>query len=453
MFEKVLIANRGEIALRIIRACKELGVRSVAVYSEADADSLHVQMADEAICIGPAPAPESYLKITNIISAAEVADVDAIHPGYGFLAENAHFAEICANCNITFIGPAADCIRNMGDKAIARDTMKAAGVPITPGSEGVLKDSDEALALAKKMGYPVLLKAVAGGGGKGMRVARNDVSLVQGFMAAAAEGESAFGNPDLFMEKYIESARHVEVQIIGDKHGHVCHLGERDCSIQRRHQKLVEEAPCPSLSDEERQALGDAAVKAARAVDYDSAGTLEFLYDETAKQFYFMEMNTRIQVEHTVSEEVSGIDLMKEQIRVAAGEKLSFTQEEMVIRGHAIEYRVNAEDPYNNFTPAPGLVEAVHFPGGPGIRIDSHVYSGYTISPYYDSMIGKIIAVGKDRDEAICRLRRALEEFTINGPATSVPLGEALLVDRRFIKGKYNTAFLEKFMHENFLNS
>jgi len=453
MFEKVLIANRGEIALRIIRACKELGVRSIAIYSEVDVDSLHVQMADEAICIGPAAASESYLKITNIISAAEIADVDAIHPGYGFLAENAHFAEVCANCNITFIGPSADCIRNMGDKVIARDTMKAAGVPITPGSDGILSTSDEALALAHEMGYPVLLKAVAGGGGKGMRVARNDVSLVQGFMAAAAEGENNFGNPDLFMEKYIESARHVEVQIIGDKHGNVCHLGERDCSIQRRHQKLVEEAPCPTLSDEERKALGDAAVRAAKAVNYDSAGTLEFLYDETAKQFYFMEMNTRIQVEHTVTEEVSGIDLMKEQIRVAAGEKLSFTQDEVRITGHAIEYRVNAEDPFNNFTPSPGLVEAVHFPGGPGIRIDSHVYSGYTISPYYDSMIGKIIAVGKDRPEAIVRLRRALEEFTINGPNTSVPLGEALLVDQRFIKGRYNTAFLEKFMHENFLNS
>ena len=453
MFQKVLIANRGEIALRIIRACKELGVESVAVFSEADADSLHVQMADEAICIGPAAATDSYLKIANIISAAEIADVDAIHPGYGFLAENVHFAEICANCNITFIGPAADCIRNMGDKAVARDTMKAAGVPITPGSDGVLKDSDEALALAQEMGYPVLLKAVAGGGGKGMRVARNDVSLVQGFMAAAAEGEASFGNPDLFMEKYIESARHVEVQIIGDKYGNVCHVGERDCSIQRRHQKLVEEAPCPTLSDEERQALGEAAVKAGKAVNYDSAGTLEFLYDETAKLFYFMEMNTRIQVEHTVSEAVSGIDLMKEQIRVAAGEKLSFTQDELEITGHAIEYRVNAEDPYNNFTPAPGPVEAVHFPGGPGIRIDSHVYSGYTISPYYDSMICKIIVHGKDRDEAIMRMRRALEEFTINGPHTSVPLGEALMVDKCFIEGTYNTAYLEKFMHEVFLNS
>ena len=453
MFEKVLIANRGEIALRIIRACKELGVRSVAVFSDVDADSLHVQMADEAICIGPAAASDSYLKITNIISAAEIADVDAIHPGYGFLAENAHFAEVCANCNIAFIGPAPDCIRNMGDKVIARDTMRAAGVPVTPGSDGILATSDDALALAQEMGYPVLLKAVAGGGGKGMRVARNDVSLVQGFMAASAEGENNFGNPDLFMEKYIESARHVEVQIIGDKHGNVCHLGERDCSIQRRHQKLVEEAPCPTLSAKERKLLGDIAVRAGKAVDYDSAGTLEFLYDELAKEFYFMEMNTRIQVEHTVSEEVSGIDLMKEQICVAAGEKLSFTQDEIQITGHAIEYRVNAEDPYNNFTPSPGPVEAVHFPGGPGIRIDSHVYSGYTISPYYDSMIGKIIATGKNRDEAIARLRRALEEFTINGPNTSVPLGEALLADPRFIEGKYNTAFLEKFMHENFLNS
>jgi len=451
MFKKVLIANRGEIALRIIRACKELGVKSVAVYSDVDVDSLHVQMADEAICIGPAAASESYLKITNIISAAEIADVDAIHPGYGFLAENAHFAEVCANCNITFIGPSPDCIRNMGDKAIARDTMKAAGVPITPGSDGILPTSDDALKLAKEMGYPVLLKAVAGGGGKGMRVAHNDMSLVQGFMAASAEGEASFGNPDLFMEKYIESARHVEVQIIGDKHGHVCHLGERDCSIQRRHQKLLEEAPCPTLTDEERKSLGDAAVKAAKAVNYDSAGTLEFLYDETAKQFYFMEMNTRIQVEHTVSEEVSGIDLMKEQICVAAGMELSFTQKDVKIKGHAIEFRVNAENPYTNFTPSPGPVEAIHFPGGPGIRIDSHVYSGYVISPYYDSMIAKIIATGKDREEAIVRLRRALEEFTINGPFTSVPLGEALLYNERFKEGTYNTAFLEKFMEETFL--
>jgi acetyl-CoA carboxylase biotin carboxylase subunit len=451
MFEKILIANRGEIALRIIRACKELGVRSVAVYSEADEESLHVQMADEAICIGPASATASYLKMANIISAAEVADVDAIHPGYGFLAENAHFADICKSCNITFIGPDADVIRKMGDKAIARDTMKAAGVPITPGSDGILKDKDEALELARKMGYPVLIKAVAGGGGKGMRVAHNDISLAQGFMMARAEAESAFSNSDVFMEKYIESARHVEVQIIGDHFGNVVHLGERDCSIQRRHQKLVEESPCPALTPEERKALGEAGVKAAKAVNYNSAGTLEFLYDEKEKKFYFMEMNTRIQVEHTVSEEVTGIDLVKEQILVAAGQKLSFAQEDVHMRFHAIEFRVNAEDPYRNFAPSPGKVDAVHFPGGPGIRIDSHVYSGYTISPYYDSMIAKIIARGATREEALQRLHRALEEFTINGPHTSVPVGVALLMDDRFRRGEYNTAFLEKFMHENFM--
>jgi acetyl-CoA carboxylase biotin carboxylase subunit len=451
MFDKILIANRGEIALRIIRACKELGVRSVAVYSEADAESLHVEMADEAICIGPASATESYLKVSNIISAAEVTDVDAIHPGYGFLAENAHFAEICESCNITFIGPSPDLIRNMGDKAIARDTMKAAGVPITPGSDGILPTKEDALKLAREMGYPVLVKAVAGGGGKGMRVAHNDVSLAQGFMMASAEAESAFGNGDCFMEKYIESARHVEVQIIGDKHGNVAHLGERDCSIQRRHQKLVEESPCPTLTDEQRTELGDIAVRAAKAVNYNSAGTIEFLYDEREEQFYFMEMNTRIQVEHTVSEEVTNIDLMKEQIRVAAGEKLSFAQDDVKVCHHAIEFRVNAEDPYNNFIPSPGKVEAIHFPGGPGIRVDSHVYSGYTISPYYDSMIAKIIARGSNREEALNRLHRALEEFAISGPHTSVPLGEALLMDECFRKGEYNTAYLEKFMHDKFV--
>lgn len=451
MFEKVLIANRGEIALRIIRACKEMGIRSVAVYSEADAESLHVEMADEAVCIGPASSVESYLKVSNIISAAEVCDVDAIHPGYGFLAENAHFAEICESCNITFIGPSPDLIRNMGDKAIARDTMKAAGVPITPGSDGILATKEDAIELAREMGYPVLVKAVAGGGGKGMRVAHNDVSLAQGFMMASAEAESAFGNGDCFMEKYIESARHVEVQIIGDKHGHVAHLGERDCSIQRRHQKLVEESPCPMLSDAQRKELGDIAVRAAKAVNYNSAGTIEFLYDEKEEQFYFMEMNTRIQVEHTVSEEVTDIDLMKEQIRVAAGEKLSFTQDDVKVRHHAIEFRVNAENPYKNFMPSPGKVEAIHFPGGPGIRVDSHVYCGYTISPHYDSMIAKIIARGSNRAEALARLHRALEEFAISGPHTSVPLGEALLMDERFQKGEYNTAFLEKFMHDNFI--
>lgn len=451
MFGKILIANRGEIALRIIRACKELGIRSVAVYSEADVTSLHVQMADEAICIGPAGAGASYLKMSNIISAAEVADVDAIHPGYGFLAENAHFAEICKSCNITFIGPSPEIIRNMGDKAIARETMKEARVPITPGSDGILKDADEALHFAKQMGYPVLIKAVAGGGGKGMRVAHNDISLVQSFMTARAEAESAFGNPDCFMEKYIESARHVEVQVIGDRHGNVIHLGERDCSIQRRHQKLVEESPCPVLTSAQRKELCEAGVRAAKAVGYDSAGTLEFLYDEREKSFYFMEMNTRIQVEHTVSEEVTTMDLVKEQIRVAAGEPLSITQKEVEMSGHAIEFRVNAEDPYRNFIPSPGLVDAVHFPGGAGIRIDSHVYSGYEIPPFYDSMIAKIIAKGRTREEALQRLHRALEEFTINGPHTSVPVGVALLMDDRFRKGEYNTAFLEKFMKENFM--
>jgi len=453
MFEKILIANRGEIALRIIRACRELGVKSVAVYSVADADSLHVQMADEAVCIGPAAASESYLKIANIISAAEICDVDAIHPGYGFLAENDHFAEICASCNITFIGPDPECIRRMGDKARARETMMAANVPVTPGSEGVLKSSDEALALARKMGYPVLLKAVAGGGGKGMRVAHNDVSLVQNFMTASNEADRAFGNPALYLEKYIESARHIEVQIIGDRHGHVVHLGERDCSIQRRHQKLVEESPSPVLTDAQRAELGAIAVKAAQSVNYNSAGTIEFLYDETEQQFYFMEMNTRIQVEHPVSEEVTGIDLIKEQIRVAAGEPLSFTQEEVKFTGHAIEFRVNAEDPHKNFAPSPRRVEWLHFPGGIGVRVDSHVYCGYQISPYYDSMIAKLIVKGKNREEAIVRMLRAMDEFTIEGPATTLPVGLCLLNDDRFRHGQYNTAFLEKFMKEVFGNT
>ncbi len=450
MFEKVLIANRGEIALRIIRACRELGIKSVAVYSEADADSLHVQLADESICIGPAAASESYLKISNIISAAEIADVDAIHPGYGFLSENAHFAEVCESCNITFIGPSPECIRRMGDKAMARETMMKANVPVTPGSEGVLKDQDEALALAKKMGYPVLMKAVAGGGGKGMRVAHNDVSLVQGFMTASAEAEKAFGNKDLYMEKYIESARHIEVQIIGDKHGNVIHLGERDCSIQRRHQKLVEEAPSPVLTDEERKRLGEVAVQAGKSVNYNSAGTIEFLYDEKERQFYFMEMNTRIQVEHPVSEEVSGVDLIKEQILVAAGEKLQYTQEDIKIQGHCIEFRVNAENPEMNFIPSPGKIEWMHAPGGLGVRIDSHCYSGYMISPYYDSMIAKLIVKGRNREEAISRMLRAMDEFTVEGPKTTLPLGISLLHDETFCSGQYNTAFLDRYMQECF---
>ncbi|MFH0909816.1 MAG: acetyl-CoA carboxylase biotin carboxylase subunit [bacterium] len=451
MFERILIANRGEIALRIIRACRELGVRSVAMYSTADAKSMHVQMADEAICIGPAPAKDSYLKISNIISAAEIADVDAIHPGYGFLAENAHFADICHNCNITFIGPTPDNIRKMGNKSIARETMKKAGVPIAPGSEGVVKTKEEALTIAQEIGYPVLIKAVAGGGGKGMRVARNDVSLVQGFMTASSEAEKAFSNAEVYIEKFVDQARHIEVQIIADNHGNVCHLFERDCSIQRRHQKLVEEGPSPVLQAKSREKLYKAAVRAAEAVHYRNAGTIEFLYDLKSGNFYFMEMNTRIQVEHPVTEQITGVDLIKEQIRVAAGEKLSFQQKDLEIRGHAIEFRVNAENPYKDFTPSPGKVEFVNLPGGPGVRVDSHVYSGYEISPHYDSMIAKIIVHAKTRQEAIARMSRALGEFLIEGPSTTVPLGLALMADARFARGEYTTTFLEGFIKEGFL--
>ena len=451
MFERVLIANRGEIAVRIIRACRELGVKTVAVYSTADAKSLHVQLADEAICIGPPAAKESYLKIANIISAAEVADVDAIHPGYGFLAENAHFAEICKNCNITFIGPTPDNIRMMGNKSVARDTMRKAGVPIAPGSEGVVKTKEEAIKIAQQIGYPVLIKAVAGGGGKGMRVARNDVSVVQGFMMASSEAERAFSNPEVYIEKFIDQARHIEVQVIADHHGNSCYLFERDCSLQRRHQKLVEEAPSPVISDEMRKKLGKAALRAVDAVGYQNAGTIEFLFDCQSQDFYFMEMNTRIQVEHPITEEITGIDLIKEQLRVASGEKLSFSQKDLAIRGHAIEFRVNAENPYKDFAPSPGKVNFVNMPGGRGVRVDSHVYTGYEISPHYDSMIAKIIVHADTRDEAIARMSRALSEFMIEGPHTTVPLGQALLVDARFGRGEYTTTFLESFMKEGFL--
>lgn len=448
MIKRVLIANRGEIAVRIIRACRELGVKTVAVYSEADERSLHVQLADEAICIGPAPAAQSYLKIANIISAAEIADVDAIHPGYGFLSENAHFAEICKNCKITFIGPSSDSINRMGDKASARETALKAGVPVTPGSDGLIRNKEEALKWAESVGYPVLLKATAGGGGKGMRHAHNDVSLVQAFMTASAEAERAFGNSGMYMEKFVESARHIEVQIIADQHGNVVHLGERDCSIQRRHQKLIEEAPSPILDADTRKRIHKAAVKLAQSVNYVNAGTVEFLYDAATNEFYFMEMNTRIQVEHPVSEEVTGIDLIKEQILVAAGEKLSFSQRDVELEGHSIEFRVNAENPYTNFTPSPGKVDFVHFPGGAGVRIDSHVYSGYEISPYYDSMIGKIIVHAPDREKAIDRMVRALHEFEIDGPHTTVPLGISVLLDSRFSRGDYTTKFLDGYLTE-----
>ncbi|MCO5060887.1 MAG: acetyl-CoA carboxylase biotin carboxylase subunit [Kiritimatiellae bacterium] len=451
MFDRILIANRGEIAVRIIRACREMGIKAVAVYSTADAKSMHVQMADEAICIGPPAAKDSYLKIANIISAAEVADVDAIHPGYGFLAENPHFAEICKNCNITFIGPSPQAIRMMGNKSIARETMKKAGVPISPGSEGVVKTKEEAVRIAQKIGYPVLIKAVAGGGGKGMRVARNDVSMAQGFMMASSEAERAFSNPEVYIEKFVDQARHIEVQVIADSHGNACHLLERDCSIQRRHQKLVEEALSPVIDDELRKKLGKAALRAVEAVGYQNAGTIEFLYDQQAREFYFMEMNTRIQVEHPVTEQVTGVDLIREQLRVAAGEKLSFSQKDIRATGHAIEFRVNAENPARDFAPSPGKVQFVHMPGGIGVRVDSHVYNGYDISPHYDSMIAKLIVTGPDRPTAISRMSRALSEFMIEGVSTTVPVGQALMADARFQRGEYTTTFLEGFMKEGIL--
>ncbi len=450
MFKRILIANRGEIAVRVIRACREMGIRTVAVYSQPDENCLHVQLADEAVCIGKAPSSESYLKIANIISAAEVTDVDAIHPGFGFLSENAHFADICEDCGITFIGPSPDNIRDMGDKSRAREMMKKAGVPVTPGSDGIVKTQEDALAIAKKLGYPVLIKAVAGGGGKGMRIARNDVSLVQGYMTARAEAERAFGNPDVYVEKLVERARHIEVQLLADNHGHVYQLGERDCSIQRRHQKLLEETPSPALTPDRRKKLLKSAVRAAQACKLRNVATIEFLWNEDAQEFYFMEMNTRIQVEHPITEEVTGADLVQLQIRSAAGEVFKFSDTEFEPRGHAIEVRVNAENPYKNFTPSPGPVHAVHFPGGPGIRVDSHVYSGYTIPPFYDSMIGKIIARGKNRDEALTRMARALAEFKMEGPSTTVPVAQALLADARFLRGEYNTHFLEQFMNDVF---
>jgi acetyl-CoA carboxylase biotin carboxylase subunit len=444
--ERVLIANRGEIALRIIRACRELGIKTVAVYSTADRDATHVQLADDAICIGPPAAADSYLKVSNIISAAEVTDVDAIHPGYGFLSENAAFAEVCGKCNIKFIGPSPNAIRLMGDKNTARDTMRKGGVPITPGSDGLVDNEKDAVRIAREIGYPVIIKATAGGGGKGMRIAHNEMSVINAFTTARHEAERAFGNAGVYIEKYVESARHIEVQIMADEHGNIVHLGERDCSMQRRNQKVLEESPSPALDAATRAKLGEAAILAARAVNYSNAGTVEFLFDEKAGSFYFMEMNTRIQVEHPVTEEVTGIDLIKEQIRVASGEKLSFTQDDIRMRGHAIEFRVNAEDPSRNFAPAPGKIKWVNFPGGLGVRIDSAVYPGYTIPPNYDSMVAKLIVRGRDRTEAIARLHRALDEFIIDGPATTIPLGLALTKDAQFVAGRYNTRYLEKFM-------
>lgn len=449
MFSRILIANRGEIALRVIRACRELGIKSVAVYSEADERALHVQMADEAICIGPAKAQDSYLKIANIISAAEVADVDAIHPGYGFLSENAHFAEICESCKIKFIGPTPENIRSMGDKSVARDTMKKYGIPTIPGSKSIVRTKEDALEVARATTYPLLIKAAAGGGGKGMRIAHNDVSLVQGFLMASAEAERAFNCGDVYIEKFIENARHVEFQILADNYGKVLHLGERDCSIQRRHQKLLEESPCPALSADLRKKMGRAAIRAAEVIGYRNAGTIEFILDDK-DHFFFMEMNTRVQVEHPVTEMCTSIDIVKEQIRIAAGEKLGFDQRDVSSRGHAIEWRVNAEDPLNNFAPSPGPIEWLQLPGGPGVRVDSACYNGYVIPPYYDSLIAKVIVWGTNREEAISRMSRALGEFMIEGPKTTVSLGQAVMNDSLFRRGKYHTKYLEGFIRDGF---
>ncbi|MFO7263441.1 MAG: acetyl-CoA carboxylase biotin carboxylase subunit [Bacillaceae bacterium G1] len=441
MLRKVLIANRGEIAVRIIRACRELGLQTVAVYSEADKDALHVRLADEAYCIGPAMAKDSYLNITNLLSVATLTGCDAIHPGYGFLAENADFAELCAACNITFVGPSPESIAKMGDKATAKETMKAAGVPVLPGTEGVIRDVEEALEVAEQIGYPVIIKATAGGGGRGMRIARDPEELKQGVQTARREAESAFGDPGVYIEKYLENPRHIEIQIMADQHGNVVYLGERDCSIQRRHQKLIEEAPSPVMTPELRQAMGEAAVKAARAVDYVGAGTIEFLVQDG--QFYFMEMNTRIQVEHPVTEWVTGFDLVKEQLLVAQGEQLSFRQEDVKLNGWALECRINAENPWQNFRPSPGVIHTYLPPGGIGVRVDSAVFPGYTIPPYYDSMIAKVITWGRDREEAIARMRRALEEFVIDGVDTTIPFHLAVLQHPKFVAGDFSTKFLE----------
>jgi acetyl-CoA carboxylase biotin carboxylase subunit len=445
MIQKVLIANRGEIALRVIRACRELGIKTLAVYSEADVQSLHVQLADEAICIGGPKSGDSYLRADRIISAAEIADVDAIHPGYGFLSENAKFAEQCESCNIKFIGPKSKSIRIMGDKAIAKDTVRKAGVPTVPGSDGPVESETEAVKIARKIGYPVIIKAVAGGGGRGMRIAHNDVSFAKEYHVARAEAEKAFGNGAVYIERYIQSPRHIEFQILADSHGKVLHLGERDCSVQRRHQKLIEEAPSPFLNADLRKKMGKAAVRAAEAAEYQNAGTIEFLVDPKGN-FYFIEMNTRIQVEHPVTEEVTGIDLIKQQIRVANGEKLELDQGDITWTKHAIECRINAEDPARNFAPSPGTISLYYAPGGHGVRVDSHVYSGYTIPPYYDSMIGKLICYGSTRKIALQRSYRALSEYLVRGIKTTIPLHKAIMADPTFIEGKATTAYMEDFM-------
>jgi acetyl-CoA carboxylase biotin carboxylase subunit len=442
-FHKILIANRGEIAVRIIRACKEMGIYTVAVYSTADRDALHVRMADEAYCIGPTPSKDSYLNLTNIMSVATLTECDAIHPGYGFLAENANFAEICETCNITFIGPSPDAISRMGDKSVAKQTMIAADVPVIPGTEGIVEDLDEAIAIGREIGFPIIIKATAGGGGKGIRIAEDEEMLIHQITAAQQEAQMSFGNAGVYLEKYLTGMKHVEIQIMADKHGNVVHLGERDCSVQRRRQKLLEEAPCSILTPEVRERMGEAAIRAAKAVDYSGAGTLEFLLGADG-EFYFMEMNTRIQVEHPVTEMVTGVDLIKEMIMVAEGKTLSFTQDEIQINGWSIECRINAENPDKNFMPSAGKIDFYLPSGGLGVRVDSAVYQGYSIPPHYDSMIAKLIVWAKTREEAIARMKRALNEFTVEGVYTTIPFHLKLLQHNRFVNGDFDIKFLEE---------
>jgi acetyl-CoA carboxylase biotin carboxylase subunit len=448
MFSKVLVANRGEIALRIIRACRELDVESVAVYSEADVDSLHVQLADEAVCIGPSPSRDSYLKPDRIIAAAEVTEAEAIHPGYGFLSENARFAEICESCKIKFIGPSAELIRMMGDKNTARATALKHGVPVTPGTDGVMANEEEALVAARKIGFPVMIKATAGGGGKGMRPAMEESEFIAQFRAATMEAQAIFENGDCYLEKLVSNPHHIEFQVVADSHGNVVHLGERDCSMQRRNQKIIEECPSPLLTPELRKSMGDVSVELARKIGYQNAGTIEYLVDEGAENFYFMEMNTRIQVEHPITEEVMGCELIKEQIRVAAGEALSSHVRDVRPRGHSIECRINAEDPYNDFAPSPGTIDMWYAPGGKGVRVDTHVYSGYTVPPYYDSMIAKLIVTAARRDVAIARMRRALSEFIIRGIETTIPFQQAVINHPDFIAGQYDIAWVGRYLKE-----
>ena len=445
MFSKILIANRGEIAVRVIRACKELGIKTVAIYSEADRNSLHVHLADEAICVGGPKAEQSYLNIPAIISAAEITDVEGIHPGYGFLSQNAHFAEICESCNITFVGPPAPAIRLMGDKIAAKDLMRKAGIPIIPGSMSAIKNKEDALKTARRIQYPVIVKAAAGGGGRGMRVCHNDVRLISALMTCQAEAEASFGNGDVFVEKYLEQPRHIEFQILADMDGHILHLGERDCTIQRRHQKLIEESPSPVVDAKLRRKMGELAVRAAKAADYASVGTVEFLLDKDGS-FYFIEMNTRIQVEHPVTEIVTGLDLVKEQIRVAAGEPLGMKQDDVALTGWAIEARINAEDPSNGFAPCPGRITQYHAPGGPGVRVDTHVFAGYDVPPFYDSLLAKLITFGPTREDAIRVMQRALEEFLIEPIRTTIPLHKQIFSDPIFWRGQISTDYLDRHM-------